>query len=263
MRTHAVHFLAGMPRAGTTLLGNILSQNPIIDVTSTSYMYEVVFGMRQAFQTSDQRKAQQDHKYAREKFYGAVSGALFGSFLDAPVGIDKNRNWLECFSLIAKALPQSKIICPVRDIAGVLSSFEKLYQQAPEYPKNEQMLTVTDRCQYLLKNGPLHKSMVLLKSVIDSRVYQDQICFVRYEDLVQQPEKTARMLYEFLNINFPDNFDMRKIPNDLTEHDAIHYPFGEHSSGSMLLPESNNILPVELQNAVRESNSWFCKAFNY
>jgi sulfotransferase len=36
-----IHFINGMPRSGSTLLCNILAQNPKFHVTPTSYVAEV------------------------------------------------------------------------------------------------------------------------------------------------------------------------------------------------------------------------------
>src|SRR5688572_11027487 len=87
-----IHFICGMPRAGSTLLGNILAQNPRIHVTPTSALIDALIELREKFNTlADFRAAPNEAgKMA------AVRGALFGFFdpVDRPVIFDKNRAWL-------------------------------------------------------------------------------------------------------------------------------------------------------------------------
>ena len=40
------YFIAGLPRSGSTLLANILAQNPKFHTTSTSGVMDVMFGVR-------------------------------------------------------------------------------------------------------------------------------------------------------------------------------------------------------------------------
>ena len=44
-----IHFICGMPRSGSTILGNILAQNPRFHVTPTSALIDLLAGMRSAF----------------------------------------------------------------------------------------------------------------------------------------------------------------------------------------------------------------------
>src|SRR3954469_64456 len=45
----SIHFIGGMPRAGSTILGNILAQNPRFHVTPTSGVIEALLTLRTAF----------------------------------------------------------------------------------------------------------------------------------------------------------------------------------------------------------------------
>ena len=74
-----IHFLAGLPRSGSTLLANILAQNPKIHVTPTSGICD----MLQAY-------------FVR---------------VERPICIDKNRYWAEFLEMGAKLwLRQSRRI---------------------------------------------------------------------------------------------------------------------------------------------------------
>src|SRR4026208_1819083 len=81
-----IHFIAGMPRAGSTLLGNILAQNPRFHVTPTSSLIEALLGMRNKFTHLPDYKAAPNEAGKM----AAVRGALYGFFdpVDRPVVFD-------------------------------------------------------------------------------------------------------------------------------------------------------------------------------
>src|ERR1700722_12781213 len=53
-----IFYQSSMPRAGSTLLQNILAQNPDFYVTPTSGLLELVFGARLSYTNSAEFKAQ-------------------------------------------------------------------------------------------------------------------------------------------------------------------------------------------------------------
>ena len=78
-----IHFLAGLPRSGSTLLAYFLAQNPKIHVTPTSGICDMLRAMLQAY-------------------FGRV---------ERPICIDKNRYWAEFLEMGAKLwLRQSRRI---------------------------------------------------------------------------------------------------------------------------------------------------------
>ena len=60
-----IYFLAGLPRSGSTLLANILAQNPQIYVTPTSGIVDMLVQVRNswdrndAFQATDRKLSEQ------------------------------------------------------------------------------------------------------------------------------------------------------------------------------------------------------------
>src|SRR4051812_45917309 len=121
MLPKTIHFLAGMPRAGSTLLGNILAQNPRIHVTPTSGLIDPLLVLRDKFNSSPDYKAAPNEAAKM----GAVRGALFGYFdpVDRPIIIDKNRAWLSELEMAEELLGRkAKVIVCVRDIPEILVS---------------------------------------------------------------------------------------------------------------------------------------------
>ncbi len=52
-----IHFVAGLPRSGSTLLCNILNQNPKFHATATSGILDIVLAIRNQWENVDTLKA--------------------------------------------------------------------------------------------------------------------------------------------------------------------------------------------------------------
>ena len=72
--TPKIFYQSSMPRAGSTLLQNILAQNPDFYVTPTSGLLELIFGARANYTNSPEFKAQED--VAMKKAFLAFSPLL-------------------------------------------------------------------------------------------------------------------------------------------------------------------------------------------
>ena len=90
-----VFFNASLPRAGSTLLQNVLMQNPDIYSTPTSGVIEFLLQVRTIYSNGDAFKAQ-DPKEMEKAFHGFCKAGLYGYFdalTDRPYVIDKSRAW--------------------------------------------------------------------------------------------------------------------------------------------------------------------------
>ena len=149
--------MAGLPRAGSTLLKSIIDQNPNVHTEPVSPVMELMYHTEEYFKQSEQYigypKPENAYKIIRsyiENYYYNV---------DKPVIIDHNRAWPNNIERIkAYITPNPKIICPVRDILEVLTSFiTMIHRNSDEVSFVDEYLiekgyTVDDdnRCQYLI-----------------------------------------------------------------------------------------------------------------
>src|SRR5277367_4491037 len=117
-----IFFQSSMPRAGSTLLQNILAQNPEFYVTPTSGLLELVFGARLIYTNGVEFKAQDSAlmKKAFLAFSRAGMEAYFQALTDKPFVIDKSRGWGVHFDLLSMIFDdEPKIICLVRDLRQI------------------------------------------------------------------------------------------------------------------------------------------------
>src|ERR1700733_11239192 len=90
-----IFFQSSLPRAGSTLLQNIIAQNPDFYATPTSGALELIFGARLNYTNSPEFKAQdaEQMKKAFLAFSRAGLKAYYRSLTDKPCVMDKSRGW--------------------------------------------------------------------------------------------------------------------------------------------------------------------------
>ena len=128
-----IFYNASLPRAGSTLLQNIMMQNPEIYSTPTSGVVEFLLTARSIYTTGDAFKAQ-DPELMEKGFKGFCKEGMYGFFnavTDRPYVIDKSRAWMGHFSFADWFDKEPKVLCMVRDLRSVFTSMEKNYRKNP------------------------------------------------------------------------------------------------------------------------------------
>jgi sulfotransferase len=87
------HFLAGLPRSGSTVLAALLNQHPSVHASGTSGMGELMFNTFQAWKNSSAEQAAPQPEQIKAVLRGIMDTKY--SNVDKPVVIDKARNWAE------------------------------------------------------------------------------------------------------------------------------------------------------------------------
>jgi len=129
-----IFYQSSLPRSGSTLLQNILGQNPDFYVTPTSGVLELVFAARGNYTNSPEFKAQ-DTGQMQEAFISFCRGGMQGyynSLTDRKYVIDKSRGWGIHYDFLNMVYPQPKIICMVRDLRDVFASMENNFRKNPD-----------------------------------------------------------------------------------------------------------------------------------
>ena len=101
--TQTVYYQSSLPRSGSTLLQNIIGQNPAFHVTPTSGMIDLMLGARIGYNGNKESKAG-DKEMWREGFYAFCREGFKGyiqSLTDKPCILDKNRAWGSYYRLIS------------------------------------------------------------------------------------------------------------------------------------------------------------------
>ena len=84
-----IHMIAGLPRSGSTLLCNILNQNPRFHATSTSGILEIVLAIRNQWDNVVALKASKNKAGKNAVIKGILNN--YFSTIDRPVVFDNSR----------------------------------------------------------------------------------------------------------------------------------------------------------------------------
>ena len=262
-----------MPRAGSTLLQNILAQNPNFYVTPTSGLLELVFGARANYTESSEFKAQDEA--AMKKAFLAFSRkgmeGYFRALTDKPYVLDKSRGWGVHFDLLSLIFDEEpKIICMVRDLRQILASMEMKFRQNPDKHRaienhtNLSGTTTLKRAVMHLQSPPVGLALDRLAE-IHQRGWNKKVLFIRYEDLAAQPKQNMQKVYAYLGIpEFQHNFN--EVAQVTQEDDRAYGSPGLHAIRPKVEPLAHDYVSIIGKDAVRfvQNNfAWYFTLFGY
>lgn len=224
---HKLYFISGMPRSGSTLLANILAQNPKFHTTPTSGCLDVIFGVRNSWDSLVEHKASPCEKSKIQVMKGILQS--YYEHIERPVIFDKGRGWIAHIEMLENILGEkAKILCPVRDLRDILSSFEKIWRRVG---KNTQMSqeknfyfnfqTIPGRAQiWMREDQPVGLAFNRIFDVLN-RGLRDRLHFVHFERLAGRPRETMAEIYEFLGEQYFEH-DFNNVEQYTKENDEVH-----------------------------------------
>jgi len=237
------YFIAGLPRSGSTLLANILAQNPRFHATSTSGIMDVIFGVRNGWDKLVEFQAT-PNDLAKMRVMRGILESYYAD-VDKPVVFDKCRGWLSLLEMAEAMLGHNaKVLVPVRDVRDVLASFEKLWretsktsqvpQESPNYFKFQ---TIQGRCDvWMSADQPMGLAYNRVTDAI-VRGFRDRMYLVDFDDMTREPKKVFQDIYKFLGEEyFEHNFN--NVQQVTWEDDSVHGFKGLHDIRSKVEPIS-------------------------
>jgi sulfotransferase len=267
-----IFYNSSLPRSGSTLIQNILAQNPDIYTTPTSGLFEMLAACRTIFTDSLEFKAQ-DTEEMQTGFKSLLKSALYGFYeplTNRKYVIDKCRGWNSEWEFINAFDPEPKIICMIRDIRAIFASLEKKYRSNPLIDHHianwgDLTGTTTDKRMVVWSNNPpIGPSMDRLYQVCVQGLHK-HILFVKFEELCENPNLQLQRIYEYLEIPYFQH-DFENIEQFTREDDKWYGIFGDHIIRQQLRPVRDDFYEVLGPNACRlieDSYQWFFNDFGY
>lgn len=267
-----IFFQSSLPRAGSTLLQNILGQNPDFYTTPTSGLIELLYRSRNGFSESAEFKAQ-DKIIMEKAFRGYCRGALEGYFsniTDKKYIVDKSRAWGINYDFLNQFYPNPKIVCMLRDPRDIFASMEKNYRKNSHINSgvniNSELkgTTVEKRIDHFAATLPVGISFDWLRDIVSQKIHKN-ILFIKYEDLTKNPQQEVNKVYDFFEVERYEH-DFSNVQQVTHEDDRIHGIFGDHKIRQEVKPlksEAKEILGVGACNWIRQNYDWFYKEFKY
>ncbi len=208
-------FIVGLPRAGSTLLEQILASHPMVDGT-----IELPNSMSLAQKLGGRHKTDEKSRYPAilETLDRQQCGRFGDEFLEstrvyrqgAPFFTDKMPNNFRHIGLIQLIFPNAKVIDARRQpLACCFSNFKQLFGEGQYFSYG------------LEEIGRYYRGYVSLMDHWEN-VLPGKILRVQYEDVVENLEPQVQRLLDFLDLPF----DERCIEFHKTER-AVHTPSAE------------------------------------
>jgi sulfotransferase len=227
------YFMAGLPRSGSSLLSAILNQNPRFYSGPSSPVTGLMVAMEDTIANDELFRAFPKTQQAGELVANIINH--YYSDVEKPVIFDKNRSWVNRLHYIPGYFGvEAKVLCPVRDLSEILASFIAMHRRNPfevngkinfideMLVKTNTPLTDDNRCAFISSdNGILGQSYNgIKKALMEGK--QNQLHFIEYNDLVNNPKETMRKIYDFLGEEYFEH-DFSNLINVHQEDDASVY----------------------------------------
>ena len=262
----SLFFISGLPRSGSTLLCNILSQNTNLYVSkSTSGCCDILFNIRNQWDKLIEHQGGGIDYDQLKRVLNSVINNYHNT--DKNIIIDKGRGWISLLEMMEFMLGYTpKIIVPVRKMTEIFSSYEKLWRRSTgftqwgfEQQDYMQAQTVEGRCDIWSRlDQPIGLAYNRVKDVI-SRGYKDKLLFLDFDDLTSDPQASLSQIYKYLEL--PEyNHDFNNIQQYTKEDDiGIHKIPDLHTVKSVVRPlhhDSLKILGSQLINKYNNLEIW-------
>lgn len=264
MTNKKIHFIAGLPRSGSTMLCNLILQNPRFYASTTSSLLELLIQVRNNWDSFVGHKA---NPSGQDKW--EVMRSILQSYhkTDRPVIFDKSRGWMDKIEFIEKLNGPSKFIVCVRNMEDIVASFEKLYRKnRGEYEINSEsnnikMKTLKGRIELWTddNSGVIGSPYV---SMIDAfnRGLGNRMLLVPYEGITTNPEAWMMKIYNFIGEEYYQH-EFNNIKQIYKENDEF-FGWGDDlhtiKEGPIEYRPSDalNIIGQEWVDKLKLSNIW-------
>jgi len=220
-------FVVGMPRTGTTLLTRILGAHPAVADAGELNALEHAFAenvdrfvdlpvardLLPLLRAADQTGIAQAYHRRTQARYTAATTHL----------IDKNPMNLFAAGMIARAMPNAKILCLVRGaMDACYSNLRQLFQNGA-FPYSYDQVQLAER-------------YAVFRRVVDrfAQRLPGNFLAVSYEDLVRDPVETGRLAMEFCGLGFDPAYadtTRNSSPSGTASASQIREPIHTHGIG--------------------------------
>lgn len=255
-----IHFISGLPRAGSTLLAALLRQNPRFHAGMTSPVGALFSGMLGQLSAGSEFGPVVERETRRRLLRGLFE-TYYADLGERAVVFDTNRLWCARLPALIDLFPDAKVIACVRNVAWVMDSIERLYRANPyEHTKlfsnDSERNTVYSRVDTLAQNGRL---VGFAWSALKEAYYGAEagaLLLVEYDLLAQTPERVMRLIYEFLGEPWFEH-DFENVHYDAPAFDEALGISGLHRVRPRVRLESRRtVLPPDLFERYAQLSFW-------
>jgi len=265
------HFIGvtGLPRAGSTLLCQLLAQHPDIHCEGhSSPLCNTLLGIRRMISDDTFFLSQLDNTFQTSYAHlaAAMQGFLRGWYqgIQAKAVVDKNRAWLHAIELLLSIEPEAKLIVCLRELGQIYGSIEAQHQRTilVDFIDHLADFDRFGRADMLFaKDKAIGAPLISLHAVPDlPKSVQEHLYFLRFEDLMARPQPCLAHLYAWLGVSSVD-IDPTRLQLGNQESDShYHMKYLHHRSERIFAPKRHEI-PPRIQAQIESACAWFYQLY--
>ena len=213
-----IYFLCAMPRSGNTLFASIMNQNPDVVVTPNSITLEI---MKELFLLKRNDVFQ---NFPDEQSLDNIMNEVYNLYYknwNYKIIIDRGPVCTPNNLMVMRKHFKQPLRCIVlvRDLLDVLASYIKWFETEPTaFPNKDGLKNIEEKLsKVMIKDGAVAKGLMSIKYLLQ---HPEMAVFIKYDDLVQNPEQEIRKVYTFLNLPY---FNHRFIDLDQIIVNGLSY----------------------------------------
>tara|TARA_B100000131_G_scaffold268362_1_gene267113 strand:+ start:262 stop:1089 length:828 start_codon:yes stop_codon:yes gene_type:complete len=267
-----LHYCLGLPRTCSTVLMNILNENPKIFTTSTCPVPYLIKSCHETLNnTPDFASLDKDllHKsyisFLREGMRG-----WYENMTDKPIVFSKSRLWSEYFHYTFSIDSNSKYLVILRDLREIICSFESLLWKYPEVRSSTKpfnQLSFEERMEIYCtdESSLLGRPLSILPHVMEIKQKNPNNFYILcQEDFNDNPREVLQNIYVWLGQeHFEHNLD-NIAKSGYYEHDNVYRSLVSHKVRKKLEKLETRwkkIMTKEQSNLVISNNRWYYETF--
>ena len=261
--------VTGLPRAGSTLLCQLLAQHPEIHCEgNSSPLCNSILGIRRMVSDDQFFLSQLDNTFASSYTHltSAMQGFLRGWYGEnnKKVVIDKNRAWLHAIEMLLQLAPEAKLIVCIRELGQIYGSIEAQHQKTILVDFIDHLADYDrfGRADILFaKDKAIGAPMISLHAVQDlPKEVQQRLYFVRFEDLIEQPVKVMSVLYEWMGLS-PYVINPDKLEQGVQESDSHYHMKYLHNQAEKIVKPKRHEMSPRIQAQIEKTCAWFYQLY--
>lgn len=260
-------YVTGLPRAGSTLLCQLLGIHPhIYSIGHSSPLANLLEQLRHGLSDSPFMLAQLDVDF--ELAYGRIVNAFRGFIngwteeTDRPFVVDKNRSWLGMVQTVQLLDPDFRMLVCVRDPIQILGSIEAQHQKTLllDFPDHMAPNSAWFRGDVLFSNngvvGAPLRAIENLQDISDDCGIKERVYFVIFERLVNDPAGEMSRIFKWMGM--PDCvIDPGSLPVKPHESDSYYRYKYSHATHGKVSPPLPHRISSRIAKELFHKYRWF------
>lgn len=257
--------VTGLPRAGSTLLCQLLAQHPEIHCEGhSSPLCNTLLGIRRMISDDQFFLSQLDNSF--ERSYAHLASAMRGYLrgwnhgCEKKAVVDKNRAWLHAVELLLHIEPDARLIVCLRELGQIYGSIEAQHQRTILVDFIDH-LADNDRFgradMLFAKDKTIGAPLTSLHAIPDlPKKVHERLYFVRFEDLMEQPAACMSHLYAWLGLS-PFEINPEKLETGVQESDSHYRMKYLHKQSERITKPKKHEIPARIQTQIETAYAWF------